>query len=376
MAMIANAYHLGLADGPTEVHKVTLARTLLSKATPAAGLFPTRHIPAEREAAHTKYADVLAQSGSWLRTRSPSATATSSTSHASTRTCGACSTSPTSRCRSAAVHGGPGEPHLPRTGRRLELVLRRPPRGKLAPGAHDMAREHRVLSLLCRRVPTRAPEPALLRRRHGHRRAVHRDRAPSRRGRSRPRPRTRSHSITTSSVASTSRSSMPPPICTRSTSPRTASTRSAPATTSAAARSRAGLRAGDRGSRRRIAAAMDAVAERLLDRCPMRRDAGDRHNDLKLDNCQFTPPTRIVTDRSSTGTWRPSATRSSIVGLLLVSMSAGPVWVLTAEDAVATLPRSIRDRRRPHRLVPGVRDLADRRRAPAALQPLSRRRHD
>ncbi len=63
MAMIANAYHLGLADGPTEVHKVTLARTLLSKATPAPGLFPTRHIPAEREAAHTKYADVLAHLG-------------------------------------------------------------------------------------------------------------------------------------------------------------------------------------------------------------------------------------------------------------------------------------------------------------------------
>ena len=63
MAMIANAYHLGLADGPTEVHKVTLARTLLSKATPAPGLFPTRHIPAERDAALVKYADVLARLG-------------------------------------------------------------------------------------------------------------------------------------------------------------------------------------------------------------------------------------------------------------------------------------------------------------------------
>lgn len=61
MAMIANAYHVGLADGPTEVHKVTLARTLLAKATPAPGLFPTRHIPAAREAALAKYADVLAR---------------------------------------------------------------------------------------------------------------------------------------------------------------------------------------------------------------------------------------------------------------------------------------------------------------------------
>ena len=62
MKMIANAYHLGLADGPTEVHKVTLARTLLAQATPASGLFPTRHLPARREAALAKYADVLASS--------------------------------------------------------------------------------------------------------------------------------------------------------------------------------------------------------------------------------------------------------------------------------------------------------------------------
>lgn len=63
MDMIANAYHLGLADGPTEVHKVTLARTLLSKVTPAEGLWPTEHIPAKREAALRKYADVLASLG-------------------------------------------------------------------------------------------------------------------------------------------------------------------------------------------------------------------------------------------------------------------------------------------------------------------------
>jgi acyl-CoA dehydrogenase len=64
MDMIANAYHLGLADGPTEVHKVTLARTLLSQASPAPGLFPTMHIPAQRQAAIAKYADVLTRVGS------------------------------------------------------------------------------------------------------------------------------------------------------------------------------------------------------------------------------------------------------------------------------------------------------------------------
>jgi acyl-CoA dehydrogenase len=63
MNMIANAYAMGLADGPTEVHKTTLARGLLSNAKPSSGLFPTRHIPARREQALTKYADVLARHG-------------------------------------------------------------------------------------------------------------------------------------------------------------------------------------------------------------------------------------------------------------------------------------------------------------------------
>jgi acyl-CoA dehydrogenase len=63
MDMIANAYHLGLADGPTEVHKVTLARTLLAGVKPADGLFPSMHVPAERAAALAKYADVLARVG-------------------------------------------------------------------------------------------------------------------------------------------------------------------------------------------------------------------------------------------------------------------------------------------------------------------------
>jgi acyl-CoA dehydrogenase len=61
MKMIVNGYHVGLADGPTEVHKLTLARTLLSAATPAPGLFPTTHIPALRAQAIEKYADVLSR---------------------------------------------------------------------------------------------------------------------------------------------------------------------------------------------------------------------------------------------------------------------------------------------------------------------------
>jgi acyl-CoA dehydrogenase len=63
MKMIVNGYHVGLADGPTEVHKITLARTLLKEADAAPGLFPTTHIPALKEQALKKYSDVLARHG-------------------------------------------------------------------------------------------------------------------------------------------------------------------------------------------------------------------------------------------------------------------------------------------------------------------------
>lgn len=42
---------LGLADGPTEVHKVSVARRILRKATPHEGFFPPQHIPAARKEA-------------------------------------------------------------------------------------------------------------------------------------------------------------------------------------------------------------------------------------------------------------------------------------------------------------------------------------
>jgi acyl-CoA dehydrogenase len=63
MRMIVNGYHVGLADGPTEVHKVSLARELLSRTEPAPGLFPTRHLPLLEERAREKYAAVLARHG-------------------------------------------------------------------------------------------------------------------------------------------------------------------------------------------------------------------------------------------------------------------------------------------------------------------------
>lgn len=63
LAYIAQSFTMGLADGPTEVHKVTLARQVLRGYEPSGDLFPTRHIPKLREAALEKYADVLARHG-------------------------------------------------------------------------------------------------------------------------------------------------------------------------------------------------------------------------------------------------------------------------------------------------------------------------
>jgi acyl-CoA dehydrogenase len=56
--MIASSV-LGLADGPTEVHKVTIARQVLREYKPSDDLWPTRHLPKRRQAALDKYAEFL-----------------------------------------------------------------------------------------------------------------------------------------------------------------------------------------------------------------------------------------------------------------------------------------------------------------------------
>jgi acyl-CoA dehydrogenase len=48
-----------LADGPTEVHKVTVARQVLREYKPTAGLFPTGHLLAQRDKAIEKYGKLL-----------------------------------------------------------------------------------------------------------------------------------------------------------------------------------------------------------------------------------------------------------------------------------------------------------------------------
>jgi acyl-CoA dehydrogenase len=54
---VIESFHMGLADGPTEVHKVTVARQVLREKRGTNELFPTQYIPALREAAIAKYAD-------------------------------------------------------------------------------------------------------------------------------------------------------------------------------------------------------------------------------------------------------------------------------------------------------------------------------
>jgi acyl-CoA dehydrogenase len=50
---------MGIADGPTEVHKITIARQVLKEHQPSEGLFPSAHLPPRQEAARKRFADLL-----------------------------------------------------------------------------------------------------------------------------------------------------------------------------------------------------------------------------------------------------------------------------------------------------------------------------
>lgn len=58
-SMLLGAGVLGIADGPTEVHKVTVARQVLRDYRPSDDLWPTGHLPRRREAARAKFAELL-----------------------------------------------------------------------------------------------------------------------------------------------------------------------------------------------------------------------------------------------------------------------------------------------------------------------------
>jgi acyl-CoA dehydrogenase len=59
LAMVTGAAVMGLADGPTEVHKTTVAKQVLRDYQPTDDTWPTEWTPRKREAARAKYADYL-----------------------------------------------------------------------------------------------------------------------------------------------------------------------------------------------------------------------------------------------------------------------------------------------------------------------------
>ena len=60
---LVESFVLGLADGPTEVHKVALARQVLKGYQPAADLFPSEHLLRLKAEAEAKVADRLRDAG-------------------------------------------------------------------------------------------------------------------------------------------------------------------------------------------------------------------------------------------------------------------------------------------------------------------------
>lgn len=58
-AGVLDSFHMALADGPTEVHKVTVARQVLGRYQGTDQLFPDYHLIKRREAALAKYADLI-----------------------------------------------------------------------------------------------------------------------------------------------------------------------------------------------------------------------------------------------------------------------------------------------------------------------------
>lgn len=58
-AQVISSFFLGLADGPTEVHKVTVAKQVLREYHPSNELFPAYHLPNVRKQAFDKYGDQI-----------------------------------------------------------------------------------------------------------------------------------------------------------------------------------------------------------------------------------------------------------------------------------------------------------------------------
>jgi acyl-CoA dehydrogenase len=66
VGMLLAAEALGIADGPTEVHKITLARQLLKQVAPVDTLFPSGHLPTRRERARQQLAERIEHAAAQL----------------------------------------------------------------------------------------------------------------------------------------------------------------------------------------------------------------------------------------------------------------------------------------------------------------------
>lgn len=62
-SMVLESFHMGLADGATEVHQISLAKDILKGYRGTTDLFPTQHLLRRRAEARDRYADVLAAAG-------------------------------------------------------------------------------------------------------------------------------------------------------------------------------------------------------------------------------------------------------------------------------------------------------------------------
>jgi len=57
--MMVAAESLAIADGPTEVHKLTVARRTLKEYEPVESPFPSGHLPTRKAAARARLAELL-----------------------------------------------------------------------------------------------------------------------------------------------------------------------------------------------------------------------------------------------------------------------------------------------------------------------------
>jgi aminoglycoside phosphotransferase (APT) family kinase protein len=214
------------------------------------------------------------------------------------------------------------------------LVVRRPPRGKLAPGAHDMEREHRVLSRLGDRY-VRAPRAlhfsadesiigapfVVVEHREG---VVIRDAVPASMALHHDVERRVDlalidaaadlHAVDAASVG-LEHLGRPDGFGRRQVDGWRERWRRASA-----------------GEEHQV---MEDVAERLAATMPEAPQVAIVHNDLKLDNCQFDASDPDVV--TSVFDWDMATLGDPLfdLGLLLVAMSSSPAWVLDTDDAVA-----------------------------------------